>query len=231
MSNTDPQLIEFLAGFVSENKRELFDRVLSQRTRHLTIVLEDLYQPQNASACLRSCEAFGVQDVHVIENRHEFQVDGEVARGGSRWLTLHRYNQTDDNTPTCLESLRQDGYRLIATVPDPTARPLDEVSVEEKAALLIGHEKDGLSPFALAQADEVVTIPMPGFTRSFNVSVAVALTLYELTTRLRQSSVDWQLTADEAAELRAAWIKLTIGYRLPHLERRYRADRARLQSQ
>lgn len=224
-TRSDPEFIEFLSQFVTDHKLALFDRIVRERTRHLTVVLEDLYQPQNASACLRSCDCFGIQDVHVIENRHEFRVNRDVALGGAQWLTLHRYNEGDENTRACIERLKRRGYRILATSPNRPGTRLEDVDVEPKTALVFGAELEGLSHVALEQADGVLMIPMHGFTESYNISVALALCLYELTRKLRTSSVDWRLTEREREEVRAAWIRQVIGEKLPYLERRFQQER------
>lgn len=222
-SSNDPELTAFLEPFVSKHKRSLFDRVLEERTRWLTVVLEDVYQGFNASACLRSCEGFGVQDVHVVERRRDFKPDGQIAVGAPKWLTMHRHL----STPECYADLRERGYRIIATAPREDARPLAELDLDRPAALVFGTEKEGLTAEAIDGADETVFIPMHGFTESLNVSVCVALCLRDLTIRLRRddTTVDWHLTAEERAIVRAAWIRNAIGYRLPAYERRFRLER------
>lgn len=223
----DSELTEFLSQFMTEHKRALFDRVVRERTRHLTIVLENLFHSQNASACLRSCDCFGIQDVHIIEGRHQFRVNRDVALGGAQWLDLHRYADGDgeQNTETCVAALKQRGYRILAAAPDLDGTSLHDVDVEQKTALLFGGELEGLSETATDLADGLVRIPMYGFTESFNVSVAVALCLYELTSRLRRLHVNWRLSDEEIKELRAAWIRLVLGETLPYLERRFHQER------
>jgi tRNA (guanosine-2'-O-)-methyltransferase len=210
----NPAFIAHLANFVSPEKLARFDEALRERTRHLTIVLEDVYQRQNASAVLRNCDCFGIQDVHIIENELPFLVNPDIARGAAQWLTLHHYYEQKSNTAACLQSLRERGYRIVATSPSAESIAPAEFDVTTKTALLFGTEQRGLSKLALEQADAFVTIPMHGLTRSFNLSVAVALCLYELMRKLRQSDVAWQLTADECAELRATWIRFVLKKRL-----------------
>lgn len=220
-------LIEYLTQFVNENRLELLNRILAWRTRYLTVVLEDIYQTQNASAVLRSCECFGVQDIHIIENRNRFQVNRLVSLGAPKWLSLHRYNQDENNTTTALQSLKSAGYRIVATSPDPAAIPVQNFDLSKgKIALVFGSEKPGISDAAAAMADEFLTIPMVGFTESLNLSVSAATILFQLTSAMRQSSVPWQLTANEADEIMLEWLRRNIK-RCSSIEAQYWQDQLR----
>lgn len=215
-------LVAFLEQFVTDSKLASFDSRLALRTRHFTVALEDLYAPHNTSACLRSCDGFGLQDVHVIEKQHHYRVSPNVARGSAQRLTLARYSEGENSSADCVTALRKAGYRIIATSPRDDAVPLEDIDVTEKSALFFGREKPGLSDFVLNEADELLRIPMYGFAESFNISVAVAICLHHLTWKLRASDVDWQLSEAERAVLRSDWLRKAIGYRLPKLEREYR---------
>lgn len=209
-SLTRKLVIEFLSDFVTPSRLEKIQQVLSGRTRHVTVVLEDIYQPHNASAVLRSCECFGVQDVHIIENRNDYEINPEVVMGATKWLNLHRYRDGEFNTKTCLSKLKQQGYQLIATSPhEDDFTPLN-LPLDKPVALLFGTEQEGLSPLARQMADYFVRIPMAGFTESFNISVSAAICLYELTNRLRKSDIPWPLTEDQHDELQLAWLKASI---------------------
>ncbi len=218
----DPDETEYLAEFLTPRRKALFERVLAERTRHVCLVLEDVYQEHNASACLRSSDVFGVQDVHVVEDENEFRPDGEVALGASRWLTLKRYGRTTD----CLRELRRRGYRVVATSPSDDATPIDEFDVSRPAALVFGSELPGISSEMAAAADETVRIPMYGFTESLNVSVSVALCLQHVARELRASSVDWRLSRDEREELFGEWVRTSLGPKRESFERRFEQDRA-----
>ncbi|MEE4257927.1 MAG: RNA methyltransferase [Bacteroidales bacterium] len=199
------RFLEYLEGFITENKRMLFDKVIEQRTRHITVVLEDIYQSQNASAVLRSCDCFGVQDVHIIENRYEYSINPDVALGSTKWLNLQKYNTEDENTQACYKNLREQGYQIIATTPHKDDLLLDELDVSRKTALVFGTELEGLSVTAIEQADAWVKIPMYGFTESFNISVSAAIILWHLTGKLRKSDIPWQLNDAERIETRLQW--------------------------
>ncbi len=204
------ELRDFLFGFISENKKSLFEKVIENRTRHITVVLEDIYQPHNASAVLRSADLFGIQDIHIIENRNTYQVNPDVALGSSKWLTINKYNNSRENTLACFEALREKGYRIVATTPHKDDVMLDELPIEDKTALVFGSELPGLTETALANADAYVKIPMYGFTESFNISVSAAITLFNLTERMRKSDINWQLTEEEKVEIQIEWAKSTI---------------------
>jgi len=189
----------------------LFEKIVQQRTNYITVVLEDIYQSQNASAVLRSCDCFGVQSVHIIENMNEYSINPDVALGSAQWLHLNRYNKTQFNTHDAIQTLRNKGYRIVATTPHHNDTLLPEFNLEKgPIALLFGTEVTGLTQTAIDNADEFVKIPMVGFTESFNISVSVALTLYELTSRLRKSEINWNLTEEEILDLKIEWIKTSV---------------------
>lgn len=220
MITFETDLLEYLLTFLTARRRERFAQVLSKRTRRLTLVLEDVFQPHNISAVLRSCDAFGVQDVHVVESRNEYEPVSEVALGSEQWLSVRRY----ETTAACLGELRAGGYRIVATSPGPDSRPVEEVDVEQPLALWFGTEKEGLTDEVLASADELVRIPMYGFVESFNVSVAAALCLQAMTRRLRGSDVDWRLEDDERAPLLLDWCRRSIP-NIEMIEQRFRRNR------
>jgi len=207
----DKKLFEYLTQFVTDEKIEIFRKVLNQRTRHITVVLEDIYQPHNASAVLRSCDGFGIQDVHIIENRNYFEVNKGVTIGSDKWLTINRYHQLKvNNSALCMNRLRNEGYRIIATTPHKNDYDLPDLPISEKVAVFFGAEKEGLSQYVLDEADDYVKIPMYGFSESFNISVSVALTLYDLTSRLRKLNLNWQLNEKEKFDLLLEWVKKSI---------------------
>lgn len=206
-------LIHYLSGFVTENRYELFKRNLEQRTRYITVALENLYQSHNASAVLRSCDCFGIQDVHVIENSNTFEVSEEVAMGSTKWLTLSRYNgkTNEENTLAAIQRLRADGYRIVATTPHTQDVNLEEFDLSKgKIALFFGSELPGLTKTVLDNADEYMKIPMYGFTESFNISVSCAISLHHLSHQMRGSELNWQLSEGEKEDLMLEWLRNTI---------------------
>ena len=208
--NKDSTLLEYLMGFLTEHRKELFFQIIENRTRHLTVILEDIYQPQNASAVLRTCDCFGIQDIHIIENRNEYQVNPKVALGASKWLNLYKYKKEKDNTLACIQHLKKQGYQIIATTPHKNDITVNELPVEEKTALVFGQELRGLSNNAMALSDGFVKIPMYGFTESFNISVSAAITLKVLTDKLRNGRIPWHLTEKEKKDILLQWTRKSI---------------------
>lgn len=205
------KLIEYLSDFVTEKRYETFQKVLEQRTRYVTVVLENLFQSHNASAVLRSCDCFGIQDVHMIENNCEYKVNPDVSLGSAQWLSLNQYSKEGNNTLEAINSLKNKGYRIVATTPHTNDTNLPELDLSKgKIALLFGSELPGLSKIAMDNADEFLKIPMYGFTESFNISVSAAICQYDLTNRLRESDLKWQLSQEEKDELLFEWLKCSI---------------------
>jgi tRNA (guanosine-2'-O-)-methyltransferase len=205
------QLIKFLSDYVTPQRWQLFQKVIRDRTRHITVALEDIYQPHNASAVLRTCDCFGIQDVHIIENRNTYTVNPDVALGASKWLSLHYYNQSDFNTTTCIEHLKSAGYRIIGTTPHKNGVLLDDFNIEKgKFALFFGTEMQGLTDTMLSMADEFLMIPMYGFTESFNISVSAAIILHHLSLKIKKSNIQWQLSPGEENQILLNWLRSTI---------------------
>ncbi len=204
-------LISHLSQFVNPGRLDTFLKVLANRTRYITVVLEDIYQSQNASAVLRTCDCLGIQDVHIIENKNKFQLNPDVVMGSSKWLNLSRYNNEGNNTESAIQKLKSDGYRIIATSPHRDDKNLDDFDLEGgKVALLFGTELKGLTDNAMEQADGYLKIPIVGFTESFNISVSAAIVLYQLTQKLRSNNINWELSELESDELLLNWLRKSI---------------------
>ncbi len=203
-------LKEHFSQFVSEHKKEFMERVLAQRTRYVTMVLEDIYQSQNTSAVVRTCECLGLQDVHVIETTSEWSTNKLVLRGSNKWLDIIRYKDRGaNNTAHCFQTLREKGYRIAVT--DPAGgTSIEDVPLDKPLAIVMGNERHGSSPFALKHADLAVTIPMTGFTESLNISVSAAICLNVTLSRLRKSEYPWTLSEEEKEVLRLQWYKKTV---------------------
>lgn len=209
--NNSEKLIEYLKEFTTESRWETIQKVLSKRTSYLTVVLEDLHKSHNANAVLRSCDGFGIQDIHIIENRTEFDTESTVSIGADQWLTLHKYNQeNEDNVQACFDILKKDGYQIIATTPHEQDVNLDQLPITQKTALVFGSEREGISDRVRELADGFVKIPMFGFSESFNISVSAAICLYDLTNKLRTLDINWGLDEDYKKELALLWLRNTI---------------------
>jgi tRNA (guanosine-2'-O-)-methyltransferase len=207
----DHQYIAYLEKLVTAKRKDLFKKVLEERTRHFTVAVEDLFQPHNASAVVRSCEVFGVQDVHIIENKYKFYASRKIAKGAQKWLDFSLYNELNtNNTLKCIDHLKAKGYKIIATTPHNNSCVLQDFDITQKSAFFFGVEKAGLSHNVLDNADGYLQIPMVGFTESLNISVAAAIIIQNVTERLKQSKVQWQLTEQEKAETYLDWLEKSI---------------------
>ena len=207
----DLELLKYLQSFLTDRRKETFEKVLLNRTRHFTVVLEDIYQKHNTSAVIRSCDIFGIQDMYAIENKYNSYVSNQVAKGAQKWTTVHRFNKLEYNTQNCLNTLREKGYQIIATTPHNDSCLVNDFDISRKSALVFGVEKEGVSDDIMSQADGFLKIPMVGFTESLNISVAVAIILNNITERLRASNINWQLSEKEKNILRLEWAKRSIG--------------------
>lgn len=207
MRNTnDLQYLEYLEGFITENRRDSFLRILQQRTKHFTIAIEDVYQLHNTSAVLRTCEVFGIQELHIVEEKWGKKIDKEIALGAQKWVDTHRYNTTQ----MCIDNLKSQGYKIIATTPHTDSCYLDDFDISERSAIFFGTERHGLTQEVLSQADGFLKIPMYGFTESLNISSSAAIIIQSLSTRLRKSGISWQLSEEELLEKRIDWARKSI---------------------
>jgi len=203
--------IEFFNQFLTESRWELFNKIVDQRTRYITVVLEDIYQSQNASAVLRTCDCLGIQDVHIIENTNQFKINPDVVLGSSKWLNLYQYNTNENNSLSTIQNLKKNGYRIVATTPHINDVELDNFDLGKgKFALFFGSELPGLSNLVLENADEFIKIPMFGFTESFNISVSASIILHHLSTKLRNSNISWKLDEAQRDEILYNWLKTSL---------------------
>jgi len=210
MDSSKEKILRYFQQFLSEHKIDLFEKKVLERTRHFTLVLEDLFHPHNASAILRNADCLGLQDIHLIENNHQFKNEKDISLGSRKWLKLMRYNDFDNSRPTCIDQLKAKGYTIAVLSPHRNDIALNEYPIEQKSAFILGAEKTGLTDYSLQNADVHVKVPMYGFTESYNVSVTAALTLYDVIHRVRKSSIDWQLSKDEQWEVKLAWTLRSI---------------------
>lgn len=208
---TDAERYAQLATFISDNKRELFERIAKERTRHVTVVLEDIYQPHNASAVVRTADLLGVQDIHIIENRNKYTVNPDVTLGSSKWTDMIRYrDRASDNALACMTALKEKGYRIVATSPHADSVTPETIPLDTPLAFCFGTELTGLSDGMMAHADTFLRIPMHGFTESYNISVSAAIVLYTVMQRLRESEVDWRLDERSVDALKLSWARKTV---------------------
>lgn len=202
----DLKLLAYLEEFISENRKQRFVEILAERTNYLTVAVEDVFQMHNTSAVVRSCESFGVQTAHLIEDRNGQHLDEEIAMGAQKWVDIKRYQ----NSKQVIDSLREKGYKIVATSPHADSSLLQDFKLDSKTALFFGTEKNGLSDYVLENSDAYLKIPMVGFTESLNISVSAAIILQHLTTQLKASDADWKLTEEQMFETRLDWTKKSI---------------------
>jgi len=207
MKNTsDIDYLNYLENILTENRKAKFIDVLSRRTKHFTVAIEDVFQLHNASAVMRSCEIFGIQELNIIEEKYGKTIDKEIAMGAQKWVDVNRFSTTG----ACIDNLKQKGYRIIATSPHEDSCLLEDFDISQPAALFFGTERLGLSEEVLSQADGYLKIPMFGFTESINVSSSAAIIIQSLSSKLRNSDIKWQMTEQEIHEKRIDWARKSI---------------------
>jgi len=202
----DLKLLEHLETYLTERRKARFNSVLPNRTKHFTVATEDVYQLHNTSAVMRTCDVFGIQEVNIIEEQNSKRIDREIAMGAQKWVDLNRYQ----SVKSCISDLKEKGYQIVATTPHTDDCDLYDFDVSKKSCFFFGRETEGLSKDVLDAADSYLKIPMVGFTESLNISVSAAIILQHVTTKLRKSNINWQLTEYEIAEKRLDWCKKTI---------------------
>lgn len=216
----DLDYLEFLEGILTENRKTRFENVLANRTKHFTIAMEDIFQMHNTSAVMRSCEVFGIQELNIIEQKFGKRIDSEIAMGAQKWVDIKPYATIQN----CIDAKKADGYQIIATTPHNDSCLLNDFDITKPSAIFFGTERDGLSEEVLAQADGFLKIPMVGFTESLNISVSAAIVIQDITTRLRNSDIKWQLSEDETLEKRLEWAKNSIKD-IKRIEERYFSEK------
>lgn len=212
LTPSERRVFDHLAQFVTDHKKQGIERVLDNRTRYITVVLEDIFQSQNASAVIRTCECMGLQEVHIVENITKYSINPRVLKGANKWMQISKHaSKKEDNTIACIKSLKEAGYTVLALDPDEDGKSIFEVDVTaSKMALVFGNELRGLSPAAIQQCDAKVKIPMYGFTESLNISVSVAICLNTLVMRIRESGIDAGLSKDEKEAIRLSWYRKIV---------------------
>jgi tRNA (guanosine-2'-O-)-methyltransferase len=211
----DPQLqreiVEHLSQFVLERRLNTLYTAIKNRTRYLTVVLEDIFQSQNASAVLRTCECLGIQDVHIIENKNRFSINPQVVMGSAKWLTINRYKDKDNNSLDAILALKAKGYRIVATSPHLTNTSLYDFDLTKgKAAFVFGTEYTGITDTIINHSDEFVYIPTAGLTESLNISVTVAILTHYLVTKAKTLNINFYLSEEESIEVMYQWLKHTV---------------------
>jgi tRNA (guanosine-2'-O-)-methyltransferase len=202
-------ILAALTPFVSEARQARIERVLAARLSGLTAVIENLHDPHNGAAALRSVEGFGLCELHVVEALEPFRFSSKVTQGCEKWVTIHRY----PTFAACAGALHARGFALHAALPPTVGLPtvaLADLDVAGRTALVFGNEHAGLTPEAAALCDGRFSIPMHGMTGSFNLSVSVALGVYDTSRRRRVLMGGGDLDEAERASMRGCWYMLSV---------------------
>jgi tRNA (guanosine-2'-O-)-methyltransferase len=210
MNTTRREHIAFLEQHISAQRLHKLKQVLAQRTRKLTVVLENLYHPENGNAVLRSVECFGLQEMHVIQELYDWKYSLKIARGAAKWTELHAYGKENGGAASCYSALKARGYQLVATDPQPGSCTAENLDLSKPVALIFGTESTGVAPQTLAMADARIHIPMVGFTESFNISVSAGILLAQLRQRLEREQPQWQLEVADAEALYEDWLLKSV---------------------
>ena len=212
---------DYMSGFLTGERIQTLRRTLAMRTRYMTILTENTFHPQNASALVRHCEAFGVQDLHTVETMCRFDPSVNIVRGTDKWIDIIRHDSTEE----AIASLKASGYRIVATTPHRESCTPETFDVEKgRFCLVFGTEHAGVSPQIISAADEFLRIPMCGMVESLNVSASAAILIYMLSQRMRLSDVEWRLSEAECSEVMFRWVMSSVRDARRILERRFGAE-------
>jgi tRNA (guanosine-2'-O-)-methyltransferase len=201
------ELYVYLDSFIKDQRRDRLNRVLDNRTTHFCIAMEDLFYERNSGAIIRTADGYGIQNINVIEPRDSFKskVTNVISKGAEKWVTKKQYGDPETGVMDCINALRKDGYQIVATSPHTDGHTIHNFDITKKSAFFLGTEKTGISDIVMEEADDYISMPIYGFTESYNVSVANAILLHEMVNRLRNSEVDWKLSVEERKELMLEW--------------------------
>ena len=198
------RVIEALSPIMADSRRARLDEVVAGRLAGVAVVLENLHDPHNGGAALRSCEAFGLLSIYVVGQALTFSE--RVTQGCEKWLDVEERPSIEALAP----SLKARGFQLCAAVPNAKL-PIEALDPRTPAAFLIGNEHEGLSPAARALCDVEYALPMHGFSESVNLSVATALTIYTHTRRRREAlGRPGDLDEADALRLRASYYARSV---------------------
>ena len=199
--------LEYMTRFITDERREVLQRTVAQRTHYMRILTENMFHPQNASAIMRHCEAFGIQQIHTVEDRCKFDPSVNIVRGTQKWVDVEHH----ETTAEALAALKGEGYRIVATTPHRCSATPETFDVTKgKFALVFGTEHAGISDEVIEAADDFLMIPMCGMVESLNVSASAAILIYMLSERIRQSVDGWQLSDAEQLKLLTRWTMSSV---------------------
>jgi tRNA (guanosine-2'-O-)-methyltransferase len=209
----DKDLLAYVETFMTESRKSILREVLEKRTKYLTLVSENFIDQHNIHACIRSSECFGLQDFHNIAAAGvKMKPNKSVNRGATQWTHVYDYEESPQPTIDCINNLKSKGYKIYAAHLDENAFTPQNIPIDQPMAIILGKEKEGISQEALDHCNGIVSIPMYGFTESFNVSVAGSLLIQPIIARIHDSEVDWRLTEGEKELLYYEWTWHSIKY-------------------
>lgn len=220
--NEQYDIFEKLSQYISESKKEKIKSIVENRTKHLTVVLEDIKDSKDASAVIRSCECFGIFEVNIIENIYRYKLNRHVLMGAYKWVKINHYEKekTDNNTERCINDLKEKGYRIAGITSNKNAQTIENLDITQKTAIIFGTEEKSLSDIALKKCDTMVRIPAYGYNDGYYLSSGAAITIHSLTERLRKSDIDWKMSENEIIDIQIQMVKKLL--RKPsNTERKY----------
>ena len=203
------KVLHELRKFISDSKVDMFASISADRTRYLTVVMENVAKTHNASAVIRTCDCFGIQDLHLLQREAVYESVRDISLGAAQWIDIHSQSNQEESTPDYLKRLKSKGYKIICTTPH-TEISIEDVDIDQPMAVVFGTERQGLSQETLEAADELVRLPMYGFTESYNVSVSVAMSVFSLRSRLEKEQFNWKLSEEEQVDIQIKWCELII---------------------
>ena len=192
---------EYLQQFLTEERLKKINHFSVESSDFVLPIIEDVYQFRNAAAIVRSVEACGFHKIVAMESENEFNPNLRVTKGAETWMEVERLPHNIDS----LKEIKNRGYKIVAVSPENDATLLSDFEIIEPVALVFGTEKEGVTKEILDFADETVIIPMYGFTKSFNVSVAAAICFYELKQKLLHSNIDYKLSEEKLWGMKVRW--------------------------
>lgn len=199
--------IKYLSEFMMPERFDALRRAASMRTDYITVMTENMFHPQNASAIVRHCEAFGIRNIHTVETLCKFNPNLNIVRGTDKWIDIRRH----ESTAGAIRSLKADGYRIVATTPHRESCTPETFDVTKgRFALVFGTEKQGISDEVMASADEFLKIPMCGLVESLNVSASAAILIYMLSQRMRQEVAEWRLSDWQLSQMLYRWCREAV---------------------
>jgi tRNA (guanosine-2'-O-)-methyltransferase len=219
----DAYVLQEFYKIITPNKVNMFERIAAQRTKHIVVGVENIQQDHNASAIMRSMDCLGFQELHLIEKNNTYQFQRDIALGAARWLAVEQHQEGPEPVLNAIAQLKSKGCRIVATSPHHKAKTPQTINLDQPLALFFGAEKHGISEELLQNADDLLHIPMHGFTESFNLSVSAAIILNALRTRLEQSNINWLLSEEERTQLKITWCERILNGG-PQLAQKFRKE-------